>query len=82
MLALFFGISNKVWHIYTLGQRSQSSMKHVQEGRFPPRAQIHTQSPADKQQHKTDIHNTMQWSSIFIQFTTSRANSCWIDCEI
>lgn len=42
MLALFLGISNKVWHIYTLGQCSQSPIKHVWQDGWPPRA--HTNS--------------------------------------
>lgn len=44
MLALFLGISNKVWHIYTLGQRSQSPIKHVWEDGWPPRAHACTHS--------------------------------------
>lgn len=46
MLALFLGISNKVWHIYTLGQCSQSPIKHVWEDGWPPRALAFTHTLA------------------------------------
>ena len=78
MLALFFGISNKVWHIYTLGQRSQSPIKHVWEDRWPRRTHVHTHSLTEEK----EITQTMPCSCFSIQLITSRAPSCPICRDI
>lgn len=78
MLALFFGISNKVWHIYTLGQRSQSPIKHVWEDRWLRRTHIHTRSLAEEK----EINQTMPCSCFSVQVITSKVPSCPICSDI
>lgn len=67
MLALFFGISNKAWHIYTSGQSSQSSIKHVWKDRLPWSTHEHRLAHAKKEINKA------KYSSCFsIHFLTSK----------
>lgn len=58
MLALFFGISNKVWHIYTLGHCSQNPIKHVGKDRWPWNTHNHTHRLVGKK----EIYQTMAHS--------------------
>lgn len=91
MLALFLGISNKVWHIYTLGQCSQSPIKHVWQDGWPPRAHTCTHkltcrkkkkkgNEADKTQlmfFSHPSHNKQRTLQLAVRFNTQ---FFWLAC--
>lgn len=87
MFALFLGISNKVWHIYTLGQCSQSPIKHVWQDGWPPRAHTNSHVGEKKKEMKQTkpsscffphpSHNKQRTLQLAVRFNT---RFFWLAC--